>query len=170
MSGGPTGANVAPLGLSMAAVHPPAPPPGDAMNTVEEVTEEVIAPAELSVEEVATAAPAMQTNEMGVIGISEHVPAPGAVVEGVVVTPVVEAPPAEGVVATPVVEMPPADGVVATALQELPAEGVVATPVEELPAEGVVATPVEEPPAEGVVATAVVEMPPAQGVIAGCTW
>ena len=75
--------------------------------TLEEVTEEV-----------ATAAPAaLQTNEMGVVGISEHVPAPGAVVEGVVATPVEPPPgPSEPAPVEPPV-VPPAEGVVATPVE-----------------------------------------------------
>ena len=160
----------------MSPVNPPLPPP-DAMvhpagPTIEEVTEEVD-----------TAAPAvLQTNEMGVVGISEHVPAAGAVVEGVVATPVepfggpsepapVEPPmedlPAEGVVATPVEPpaVPSEPAPVEPPSEDLPAEGVVDTPMEDPPAEGVVAAPMGDLPAEGVVAAAVEELP-AEGVIA----
>lgn len=145
----------------MSPVNPPLPPP-DAMvhpagPTIEEVTEEVD-----------TAAPA--------------VPAPGAVVEGVVATPVeppggpsepapVEPPredlPAEGVLATPVEppDGPSAPAPVEPPSEDLPAEGVVDTPMEDLPAEGVVAAPMGDLPAESVVAAAVEELP-AEGVIA----
>ena len=160
----------------MSPVNPPLPPP-DAMvhpagPTIEEVTEEVD-----------TAAPAvLQTNEMGVVGISEHVPAPGAVVEGVVATPV-EPPggpsepapveplredlPAEGVLATPVEPPtgPSAPAPVEPTSEDLPAEGVVDTPMDDLPAEGAVAAPMGDLPAESVVAAAVEELP-AEGVIA----
>ena len=45
MSGGPpTGVNVAPLGLAMSAVNPPAPPPQDAMAPV--AVEVPVAPGE----------------------------------------------------------------------------------------------------------------------------
>ena len=127
----------------MAPVNPPLPPP-DAMvhpagPTIEEVTEEVD-----------TAAPAvLQTNEMGVVGISEHVPAPGGAAEGVVATPV-EPPggPSEPAPVEPPMEDLPAEGVVATPVEPpaVPSEPApVEPPSEDLPAEGVVATPVEPP-------------------------